>query len=220
MSNNLEIEGGRSYSNHMNSNIRTNAVNGQNSADGSSQAEINKLSSGLNCRISREMHEVRNSVSFQIQRAINEVISNQVLPQIQNVILTGSGRVTRKGWDVSAERPAINPEVQRNINARNTPRSEQDEGYQNGELPSHNVHDMVTGENENPNPFSEFLTGRIPSRKHLNQSYADINLDTTIPAQERITTAVELDPISRLADVLTKMQNRPTAQQHYTPGQF
>ena len=72
---------------------------------------------------------------------------------------------------------------------------------------------MVTGENESQNPVPEFLTGRIPSRNHLNQSYEDINLDTTIPAQERTATAVEPDPISRLADVLTNMQNRPTTQQ-------
>ena len=87
------------------------------------------------------------------------------------------------------------------------------EGYQNGGLPSHNVHDMVTGENESPNPVPEFLTGRIPSRNHLNQSYEDINFDTTIPAQNKIATVVELDPISKLADVLTNLQNRPTAQQ-------
>ena len=43
MSNNLENEGGNSFSNRMNSNARTNAVNGENSADVSSQAEINKL---------------------------------------------------------------------------------------------------------------------------------------------------------------------------------
>ena len=82
MSNNLENEGGSSYSNHMNSNV----VNGQNSAEVSSQAEINKLSSELNSRISREMDEMMNSVSIQIQRAMNDAISNQVLPQIQNVI--------------------------------------------------------------------------------------------------------------------------------------
>ena len=72
---------------------------------------------------------------------------------------------------------------------------------------------MVTGVNESPNPVPEFLTGRIPSRRHLNQSYKDINLDTTIPAHERIATAAAPDPIIRLADVLTTMQNRPTAQQ-------
>ena len=72
---------------------------------------------------------------------------------------------------------------------------------------------MVTGENESPNPVPEFLTGRIPSRTHLNQSYEDINLDTTIPADERLATAAESDPITRLADVLSTMQNKPTAQQ-------
>ena len=71
----------------------------------------------------------------------------------------------------------------------------------------------MTGVDESPNPVPEFFTGRIPSRNNFNQSYEDINLDTTIPAQERIPTAVEPDPISRLADVLTNMQNRPTAQQ-------
>ena len=137
----LENEGGSSYSNHKNSNARTNAVYGQNSADVSSQAEINKMSSELNSRMCREMDEMMNSVSVQIQRAINDAISNQVLPQIQNVILAGSGRVTRKGWDVSAERPEINHEKQRNLIARNNLRNEQDECHQNGDLPSHNVHD-------------------------------------------------------------------------------
>ena len=41
VSNNLENEGESSYSNQMNSNVRTNADYGQNSADMSSQAEIN-----------------------------------------------------------------------------------------------------------------------------------------------------------------------------------
>ena len=120
----------------MNSNVRANTANGQNSVDVSSQAEINKLSSELNSRISREMDEMMNSVSVQIQRATNDAISNQVLPQIQNVILAGSGRVTRKGWDAPVERPEINPEVQRNLNARNNSRNEQDEGHQNGDFPS------------------------------------------------------------------------------------
>ena len=62
MSNNLENEGGSSYSSHMNPDARTSAVNGQNSADVSSQAEVNKLSCELNSRISREMDEMMNSV--------------------------------------------------------------------------------------------------------------------------------------------------------------
>ena len=152
-----------------------------------------------------------NSGSVQIQRAINDAISNQVLPQIQNVVMAGSGHVTRKGWNVVAERPEPNPEVQRNLNARNNLGNEQDESHQNGDLSNHNVLDMVTGDNESPNPVPEFLTGRILSENHLDQSYEDINLDTTIPAQERTATVTDPDPISRLADVLTNMQNRPTA---------
>ena len=38
-----------------------------------------------------------NNVSVQIQRAINDAISSQVLPQIQNAIMAGSGHVTQKG---------------------------------------------------------------------------------------------------------------------------
>ena len=65
------------------------------------------------------MDEMMNSVSVQIQRAISDAISTQVLPQIQNVIMAGSGHGTRKGWDVPAERPELPSEVQRNLNAKN-----------------------------------------------------------------------------------------------------
>ena len=63
---------------------------------------------------------------------------------------------------------------------------------------------MRHGDREDKPPIQvpEFLTGRMPSRNHLNQSHEDIN-----------PPAVESDPSSRLADVLTNMQNRPTAQQ-------
>ena len=70
-SNNLENEGESLYSNHRNDDLRTSADYGRNSADASSQVEINKLSCELNSRISREMDEMMNSVSSQIQRAIN-----------------------------------------------------------------------------------------------------------------------------------------------------
>ena len=49
------------------------------------------------------MDEMMNSVSVQIQRANNDAISNQVLPQIQNAFKAGSGHVTQKGWNVPAE---------------------------------------------------------------------------------------------------------------------
>ena len=43
-----------------------------------------------------------NSVSVQIQRAITDAISSQVLPQIQNALMTGPGHTTQRGWNVPA----------------------------------------------------------------------------------------------------------------------
>ena len=54
------------------------------------------------------MDDMMNSVSVQIQRAINDAISNQVLPLIQNAIKPSSGHVTQKGWIVPAERSETN----------------------------------------------------------------------------------------------------------------
>ena len=213
ISNNLDNEGESLFSNCRNDQPRTNADLGQNSAEANSLAEINRLSSELNSRISREMDEMLNNVGTQIQRAINEAINSQVLPQIQNVMMAGSGRETRRGWEVPVERSEANAEEQRIQNAKADCRNEQHDGYRSGGPSTRQVHDMVTGDNESPLQVPEFLTGRVSSRIHLDRSYEDINLDTTIPAQERNAPAAQTDPITRLADVLTTMQNRPTAQQ-------
>ena len=88
-----------------------NAEFDHNSVTANSSAEINRLSSELNSRISREMDEMMNSVGVQIQRAISDAISTQILPQIQNVMIAGPGHGTRKGWNVPAERPEPISEV-------------------------------------------------------------------------------------------------------------
>ena len=141
MSNNFDEAGGNLYSDHRNPNVGTNANYGQNSVDMNSQAEISRLSSELNYRISREMDGMMCNVSSQIQRAINEAISTQVLPQIQNVILAGSGRETRRGWETSVERPEINSEVQPNNNARINLGNEQCSDRRTGDYTNRNVHD-------------------------------------------------------------------------------
>ena len=111
------------------------------------------------------------------------------------------------------ERPEVNSEGLQNSNPKDSSTSKPNCNRQNDGVVDSNAYDMVTGDNESPNQIPQFLTGRILSRNHLDQSYEDINLDTTIPAQERPATVVEPDPITRLADVLTNMQNRPAAQQ-------
>ena len=72
-------------------------------------AEIKRLSSELNSRKSREMDEMLNSVSVQTQRANNDANSSEVLPQIQMVLMAGSGHMTQKGLNVPGEGPEIDP---------------------------------------------------------------------------------------------------------------
>ena len=61
--------------------------------------------------------------------------------------MAGSGHGTRKRWDAPSERPELIPEVQRNLNAKNSLGNEQDENQLNNDYPDLNVHDMVTGDN-------------------------------------------------------------------------
>ena len=141
MSNNLDNEGESLFSNCRNDEPRTRAGLDQNSAEANSLAEINKLSSELNSRISREMDEMMNNVGTQIQRAINEAINNQVLPQIQNVMMAGPGRETRRGWEAPVERPETNTEDRLNSNAKFNLRNEQRDNHHFGENTTQHVHD-------------------------------------------------------------------------------
>ena len=143
VSNGSENEDGKIGRNQRSTNSKTNTECDRISVTENSSAEINRLSSELNSRTSREMDEVMNSVSVQIQRAISDAISSQVLPQIQKVIMAGSGHGTRKGWDVPSERPELNSEVQRNLNAKNNLRNEQVENQLNNDFPELNVHDIT-----------------------------------------------------------------------------
>ena len=209
----LENNGENRYSATRDIGPSNNADYGRISTGGDSSAEINKLSSELNSRLSRELDDMMCSVNSQIQRAISDAISNQILPQIQSALSAGSGHSTQNRWNVPSERPEVNSEGLQNINPKDSSASKPNCNRQNDGIVDSNAYDMVTGDNESPNQIPEFLTGRILSRNHLDQSYEDINLDTTIPAQERPATVAEPDPITRLADVLTNMQNRPAAQQ-------
>ena len=67
----------------------------QNSAGVNSNAEINKLSIELNSRLSREIDDMMNSVNIQIQRAVSDEISNQIMPHIQNALKARLGHLTQ-----------------------------------------------------------------------------------------------------------------------------
>ena len=144
-SNNLENEDESSYLYRGDISSGINADYGQNSVDASSQAEINRLSSELNSRISREMDQVMNSVSVQLQRAIDEAISYQFLPQIQNAIENCCwGHMTKKVWNVSAERPETKSDVLWNMSTRENSRNEHVQNRQNGNQLNHNDYDRCS----------------------------------------------------------------------------
>ena len=89
-----------------------------------SNADFNKLSTELNSRLSREMDGMMNSVITQIQRAISDAVSNQILPPLQNALKAGSGHVTHDRWNVPIERLDVNPEDYCSEKTKNTSRSE------------------------------------------------------------------------------------------------
>ena len=112
------------YLNPREAELDVNTELGRNSVSANSSAEIIRLSSEITSRVSREMDEMMNSVSVQIQRAINDALSSQVLPQIQNVFMARSGHMTQNGLNVPAEGPEIDSEVLRSENSRNNLKSE------------------------------------------------------------------------------------------------
>ena len=111
-----------------------------------------------------------NSVSSQIQRAINDVINNQVLPQIQNVIMAGSGQETRRGWERSIERPEIYSEVQHNLKAKTNHSSGQSENHRKGEKTQRDVHDRGPSSSQNgvfQTKFFELGRGNLFTKREL-----------------------------------------------------
>ena len=117
-------------------NPETNANYGQNSSEGNSSAEINRLSSELNSRLSRELDEMMSSVNTQNQKAISDAIGNQILPQIQTALNAGSGQMTQNRWNVPSERPEVYPEETYGEKVKRTNRNDQRFVYQNSSQPN------------------------------------------------------------------------------------
>ena len=90
--------------------IRTYAQNGQSSIDVDSGCEFNRLSGEPNQRITKEMSDFMSTASSQIQRAINEAISDQILPQIQTTLKSGQGHMPERRWEDPARRPEYRSE--------------------------------------------------------------------------------------------------------------
>ena len=66
------------------------------------------------------MNDLMSSVSTQIQRAINEAMNEQVLPQIQATLRFGPGQVPNRRSEVQARRPECRSEEVLNRNFRSS----------------------------------------------------------------------------------------------------
>ena len=85
-----------------------------------------------------------SSVNTQIQRAINDAISGQIIPQIQSALSAGSGQSTLNKWNVLSERPEANSEETYSEKAKKSNRSEQRFDCQNGSQPNLRAYDTPT----------------------------------------------------------------------------
>ena len=104
--------------------IRTYAQNGQSLRESDSNRDFNKLSGELNKIITQEMEDFMSSVSSHIQRAVNEAISDQILPQIQATLRSGQGRMPERRWEVPVRGQACRSEEALDRRLRSNSRDE------------------------------------------------------------------------------------------------
>ena len=187
----------------------TCAQNGQSSWEIDSGSEFNRLSGEINQRITKEMSDFISSGNFQIQRAIKEAISGQILPQIRASLKSGQGRLPKRRWEYSARTPKNRSEEALDRIFRSDPRDDCHR-LQNGKDDLESTHDMVIGDNESPSTIPNLSPKQShPDRHSINND----PLDTTLPATEQTPLVAVQNQINRLADVLTNLKNRRTAQQ-------
>ena len=138
-----------SHPNSHETETRTCAQNDQISREVDSGSEFNRLSGELNQRIIKEMNNSMITVKSRIQRATNEAISDQILPQIHATLTSGQGRMPQRRWEDPARRPEYRSEEALDSRFRSDSRVEYYSiPNRNEDLES--THDMVTGDNESP----------------------------------------------------------------------
>ena len=120
------------------------------------------------------MGDFLNTLSSQNQRAINEALIDQIVPQIQATLRSGQGQMPERRWEVPARRQGFISEEALN---RRFVGSSRDEGNRDSNINEilNNACYMVTGYNESPNMIPELLTGQIPLRPAPSQPPFDHN---------------------------------------------
>ena len=121
-----------------------------------------------------------STVSSQIQRAMIEANSDQILPQMQATLRSGNGQMPERRWEVPPRRQGFSSEEALNRRFRNRSKHKCN-GKSNTNEILNNVCGVVTVDNESPNMITEFLTGQIPSRSAPNHPSCDHNGPLTPP---------------------------------------
>ena len=186
--------------------------------------ETNRLiSEEISYQMNRKIDELKRNLDTQITESINSAIQDSILPSIQSS-LSGQNSGLGTNVDSRSSRLSRNTEgkkhqsVWENTKCRVQSKSNNHPQSRDGSLSSldcRDDHDMVTGANPTPRMVPEFLTGRpTQSRDNpQNQDLIDPQSPTTSPQdQETIGHNPAIDPLTRLANVLTGMTNKQTPQ--------
>ena len=112
------------HSNSREAEIRICAQNGLSLRETDSNSEFSRLSGELNQRITQKMGVFMTTGSSKIQRAINEAISNQILPQIQATLRSGQRPVPERRWEVPVRGQGYRSEEALNHRFRSNSRDE------------------------------------------------------------------------------------------------
>ena len=98
-----------------------------------SNSEFNRLSCEAESKFCQEMGELLSSVSSQIQRAINEAINNQILPQIQATLRSDQGQMPERRWEIPAGRQGFSSEEAIDSRFRSSSRDECNRNFNGNE---------------------------------------------------------------------------------------
>ena len=184
----------------------------------------------VNSEVSRKMEELKRDLNTQIAKTIYSLISERILPNIQN-ISSSQNPVFREEVDHRSSRLSRTTEGKKHqnawkniqnpssINSNNHPRS-RDGSFSSLDRRDDrdmltNSHAMVTGAKPTPFTVREFLTGRpMHSRVDTrNQNPPQGQSSKNIPSvPETSVNHDNSDPITRLEDVLVGMNSKSSSQ--------
>ena len=186
--------------------------------------ETNRLiSEERSYQMNGKMDELKKNLNTQITESINSAILDSIPPSIQNSLSgqnswlgtnvdSRSSRLTRNTEGKKHQSAWGNTQSRVQSNLNNHPRS-RDSSISS--LDCRDEIDMVTGANPTPCMVPEFLTGRPTQPRDNLQSQGPIEIasPTTSPQdQETNGPNPAIDPLTRLADVLTSKTNKQTPQ--------